>query len=94
MTQKPTYKELERRVQELEKESIKRKRAEEELRESRETLSESQRIAKLGSWELDLNTQIITLSEEHQFMAGREPKKTALPLAEYAADYIVEEDIV
>ena len=70
-----------------------RKQAEEALGESHEALSESQRFAKLGSWELDLNTQIIILSKEHQFMAGREAKETALPLAEYAADYIVEEDI-
>ncbi|MCP4575269.1 MAG: PAS domain S-box protein [Deltaproteobacteria bacterium] len=70
----------------LQREIKNRKRAE-------EALSNSQRIAKLGSWELDLNTLIITLSKEHQFMAGKEPVKTALPLDEYAADYVVEEDV-
>ena len=63
------------------------------LRKSHEALSESQRMAKLGSWDLDLNTRIITLSVEHQFVAGRKCKETALPLDEYTADYIVEEDI-
>ncbi len=77
----------------LQREVENRKRAEEALQQSHEALSYSQRMAKLGSWELDLNTRIITLSEEHQFMAGKEPVKTALPLAEYAADYIVDEDI-
>ena len=33
------------------------------------------------------------MSVEHQFVAGRECKETALPLDEYTADYIVEEDI-
>jgi PAS domain S-box-containing protein len=77
----------------LQREIENRKRAEEALQRSHEVLSFSQRMARLGSWELDLNTQIITLSKEHQFMAGKAPVKTALPLAEYAADYIVEEDI-
>ena len=89
--------ELEQRVIERTKELrlkiAEKEQVEKALRKSHETLSESQRIAKLGSWKLDLNTQIITLSEEHQFVAGREPKEIALPLNEYATDYIVEEDI-
>jgi len=86
-------KQLEQKMVALESEITARKRVEEALRESYEALSESQCIAKLGSWELDLNSQIITLSEEHQFITGRESKETVLPLAQYAADYIVEEDV-
>jgi PAS domain S-box-containing protein len=77
----------------LQEEIINRKCAEEALQASHEALSDSQRFAKLGSWELDLNTRIITLTKEHQFMAGKEPVKTAMPLAEYAVDYVVEKDI-
>ena len=84
---------LKNTIDNLNQEIADRKQAEEALAESHAALSESQRIANLGSWELDLNTQIITLSEEHQFMAEREPKETSLPIAEYAVDYVVEEDI-
>jgi PAS domain S-box-containing protein len=89
--------ELEHRVIERTKELrlriTEKEQAEIALRKSHEALSESQRIAKLGSWDLDLNTQIITLSVEHQFVAGRECKEAALPLDEYIADYVAEKDI-
>ncbi|MGA9175594.1 MAG: GAF domain-containing protein, partial [Desulfobacterales bacterium] len=94
---KQANEELEHRVIERTKELrlriTEKEQVEIALRKSHEALSESQRMAKLGSWNLDLNTQIITLSVEHQFVAGRKCKETALPLDEYTADYIVEEDI-
>jgi len=70
-----------------------RKQADVALRDIQKELSWSQHIAKLGSWELDLNTQIIILSKEHQVMLGLEPEITVLPLSEYAAAYVVEEDV-
>ncbi len=58
-----------------------------------EALSEAQCIAKLGTWELDLSTRIITLSKEHLLIAGKVPAKISMPLDEYVSQYIVEEDI-
>ena len=56
-------------------------------------LSEVQIIAKLGSWKLNLNTQIITLSPEHQVLLGEKPEKISMPLFDYAQKYIMPEDI-
>lgn len=74
-------------------EVIRRNRAEEAVRQSHKALSNSQRIARLGSWELDLNTRIITLSEEHQLMLGREATATELPFDEFILDYVTKSDI-
>jgi PAS domain-containing protein len=57
MTRKPTYEELEQRIKELEQESAKRKRAEEALRTSQVLLNETRRMAKVGGWEFDIDTQ-------------------------------------
>ena len=70
-----------------------KKKNEQELIDSRRELSEAQKIAKLGSWELDLDEKMITLSEEHQFMIGGKSKEETMPLSEYAARYIIEQDI-
>ncbi len=73
------------KMRELEKEK--------ELRVSREQLAESQRMAKLGSWQIDLETNVITLSPEHQLMIGEEPVEVSMPMDEYAKNYILEEDL-
>ena len=61
---------------------------------TKEELSKSQTIAKLGSWDLNLNTQTITLSAEHQILVGEKPQKTSMSLAEYAEKYIISEDVI
>jgi diguanylate cyclase (GGDEF)-like protein/PAS domain S-box-containing protein len=48
----------------LQEEIDERKRAEEMLRASRESLNEAQRIARVGSWELDLANNSLLWSEE------------------------------
>lgn len=50
-----------------------RSRTERRLRESQALLSEAQRIANLGNWELDLVTQNATWSEEEYRLLGYEP---------------------
>ncbi len=45
-------------------EAIMRKQTEKTLLESEENLAEAQRIAKIGSWELDLNTNKVIWSQE------------------------------
>jgi len=52
-----------------------RKRAEEELHRSRALLSEAQRIAHLGSWELDLIANNLTWSDEVYRIFGLQPQE-------------------
>ena len=49
------------------------KRVEERLRRSEALLAESQRIAKIGSWEWDPATNVLTFSEEWRRMFGFQP---------------------
>ncbi len=50
-----------------------RKQAEEALRQSEASLARAQRIAHLGSWELDLKTDVLTWSEETCRIFGLTP---------------------
>jgi len=54
MARKPTYEELEQRIREFEKESAKRKQAEEDLRESEEKYRSVLENMEEGYWEVDL----------------------------------------
>ncbi len=56
-------------------------------------LSLSQQAAKLGAWNLNLHTNIITISKEFQLLINQEPKEISVPLFEYAKDYILPEDM-
>ena len=64
MTKKPTYKELEQRVKELEKKIVVLKGTEESIRKSELRLKEAEQIANIGHWELDLVTNILYWSDE------------------------------
>ncbi|GAB4326119.1 MAG: hypothetical protein OHK0047_11380 [Leptolyngbyaceae cyanobacterium] len=46
-------------------------------------LLEAQRIAHIGSWEFDLQTQVITWSEELYHMFGLDPSRPVPPYEEY-----------
>ncbi|MGC8712617.1 MAG: PAS domain S-box protein [Leptodesmis sp.] len=46
-------------------------------------LLEAQRIAHIGSWEFDLQTQVITWSEELYHMFGLDPSRPVSPYEEY-----------
>lgn len=59
---------------------IKRKQAEIALLQSQSDLQEAQRIAHVGSWQLDLATNQVIWSEELYIMQGLNPK---LPLPDY-----------
>ncbi len=54
-----------------------RERAEESLRESKELLSRTQRIAHTGSWKLDLTVNRLTWSDEVYRIFGCEPQEFA-----------------
>jgi len=80
MRKKPTYEELQRRIQELEnveieqkkvlealresEESFRRKRAVDALKESEQTLKRAQRLANIGSWYYDWSSQTEIWSDE------------------------------
>jgi PAS domain S-box-containing protein len=59
------------------------KRTEKELRESEYRLAETQKLAHLGSWELDPLTKTLQFSEEIFRITGLENQKTATPLGIY-----------
>jgi two-component system, chemotaxis family, CheB/CheR fusion protein len=54
-----------------------RKRAEEELRQSREDLNRAQEVAQIGSWRLDVRHNVLTWSDENYSIFGV-PKGTPL----------------
>jgi PAS domain S-box-containing protein len=56
-------------------EITKRKKAEEDLRESERRLNRSQEIANLGSWELDLQSNQLTWSDEVYRIFGLKPQQ-------------------
>lgn len=60
-----------------------RKKAEETLRASEEDLRESQRIAHVGSWRLDLATNHVVWSDELYRMYGFDPKLPPPPFTEH-----------
>jgi len=66
---------LRRRVAELEKPVVEGKKAEEALRKSEGSLAEAQRIAHIGSWDLDLVSNTLTWSDEVYRMFGLETTK-------------------
>jgi PAS domain S-box-containing protein len=50
-----------------------RRRADEALRESRRRLAEAQRLARVGSWEWEVDTGKVTASDEQYRLLGLEP---------------------
>lgn len=60
-----------------------RKRAQEALAREKAHLAEAQKIAHVGSWELDLATQEFTWSEETFRIFGLEPESRAPKLSEF-----------
>ncbi len=60
-----------------------RKQIENELRDSTEDLKESQRIAHVGSWRLDVATNKVKWSEELYKMYGFDPKLPVPPYTEH-----------
>ena len=64
MAGKPTYEELAKRVEALEKEIAELKEAEEAIRTNELRLKEAEQIAHLGHWELNLMTNTLYWSDE------------------------------
>jgi len=64
-----------RRTEELRREITERKRAEEKLKRSESQLKEAERIAQIGSWELDLRKNVLNWSDEIYRIFEIDPKK-------------------
>jgi PAS domain S-box-containing protein len=64
-----------------------RARDEERLRASEAALNQAQRLAQLGSWTWNVETDVVTWSEELYRIAGRSPQSGAPSFAEQEALY-------
>ena len=62
--------------EELQREIIERKSAEENLRRSKAFLTEGQRISHTGSWSWNVSSGKVTWSDEHFRIFGFDPEKT------------------
>jgi PAS domain S-box-containing protein len=70
----------------------KRKQAEEKLRLSESQLAESQRLAHVGSWNWDLQTNTLTWSEEHYRIFSLDPQEYNPTYDSSVTEYIHPED--
>jgi PAS domain S-box-containing protein len=70
MGKKPTYEELEHKVEELEKEAVKRKLAEEALRKSEERYVLATKAARVGVWDWNVQTNEFHLDENVKAILG------------------------
>ncbi len=64
-----------------------KRRIEQELRESEARLSEAQHVARMGSWELDARTGEASLSPEMLRLKGFDPSDVAIPREERRKRY-------
>ena len=70
-------------IQGIGRDITERKRIEEELKKNEILMSEAQRIAHLGSWELDPLTEKVRWSDEMWRIYGLEPQEFGFSLEEY-----------
>lgn len=68
--------------------------AEASLNESRQELAETQQIARLGGWQFDLRTQVLTLSAEYRRLHEEEEPSgpLSMPLALFLRNHVHPED--
>ena len=78
-----TVQEIKRINVALRAENSERKQAEEALKESQRRLEEAQRIAHVGHWERDLETGLITWSDEIYRILGLSPQENDSPPTEW-----------
>jgi sigma-54 dependent transcriptional regulator, acetoin dehydrogenase operon transcriptional activator AcoR len=64
MSRKPTYNELEKKISALEKKVSELEGSKKAIQRSVERLKEAERIANIGHWELDLETDVLHWSDE------------------------------
>ncbi len=69
-----------------------RKQAEENLRQSENQLAEAQHIARVGSWNWNLSSNLLNWSDEHFRILGLQPQAFEPTLETVIRDYIHPED--
>ncbi|HEV7745515.1 MAG TPA: PAS domain S-box protein [Pyrinomonadaceae bacterium] len=69
-----------------------RKQAEETLKQSEQQLAEAQRLAHIGSWNLDLTTNTLTWSDEHYRIFGVDPGEFDVSYQEAVTELIHADD--
>ena len=74
---------VEERTRELRDQITVRERIEAEIREGRSRLAEAQRIAQVGSWEWEIDTDRVTWSDEMYRIYGLEPQQAQVTNASY-----------
>ena len=79
------------RTAELEQKLTEHRQAEQALRRSEQRLRDAQSLGRIGDWELDVATGMLTYSEEMNRLLEREPDAGPLSLAE-AMTYFLPED--
>jgi len=67
----------------------------EETQASEKNLSLTQQMARIGSWTVDIDSQIMTLSREHMIMMGLESEDSSLavPVLDLAKRYVQPKDM-
>lgn len=84
--------ELEATNEELKREIAERRRVEEKLRQSEWQLAEAQQLASIGSWNWDLQENILTWSDEHYRILGLQPQEIDPAYESVVREYIHPED--
>lgn len=70
---KPTYEELKKRIKELQRAEVERKKANDALKESEETLKKVHAVANIVSWKWDFESNKVTWSDEMCKTFGIDP---------------------
>jgi PAS domain S-box-containing protein len=70
-----------------------KREAEKLILEKQKELEKSQKLARIGSWKLNINTGIFTASKELMLLKGCKYEELSMPFEEYAAKYFLEEDL-
>ena len=71
-----------------------RKYYEKLILEKQREIEQSQKLAKLGSWKININSKTITLSKEVMTLLGEKENELTFFFDDFISDYFVEEDII
>jgi PAS domain-containing protein len=75
MVKKPTYEELEQRIRDFETAKAEQKKMESVLRQSESRLKQAQYVARIGSWDMDIETGSGFWSDELFRLLGYQPNE-------------------